>query len=69
MYYGAFYNTNLTGGHAVCINGYYIDGSHDILVMESLGGRYQRLHSDSQGRYVMSYTGMGNLYWDASLTV
>ena len=69
LMYGAFYNSQLTGGHAVCINGYYTDGSHDILIMESLGGCYDCIHPNSQGQYKMWRNGLGTLYWDASLVI
>lgn len=69
LLYGAFYNASFTNGHAVCVNGYYIDGSKGILIMESLGGSYKQLTANAAGQYKMNYTGLGNLTWEASLVV
>ena len=68
LLYGAFYDSGYTTGHAVCVNGYYIDGSEGILIMESLGGYYNQLLPDSGGTYWLNYSGLGNLSWEASLT-
>ena len=69
LLYAAFYDSEFTTGHAVCVNGYYIDGSEGILIMESLGGEYRQLLAGSSGKYKMNYTGLGNLNWEASLIV
>lgn len=69
LMYGAFYNSSFTNGHAVCVNGYYIDGSEGIMIMESLGGYYNQLLVGSSGKYKMNDTGLGNLNWETSLIV
>ncbi len=69
LLYGAFYDAGWKRGHAVCVNGYYINGSEGILIMESLGGTYKQLLANSSGTYLMNYTGIGNLSWQSSLVV
>lgn len=69
LLYGAFYNPQLTGGHAVCINGYYIDGNRDLAIMESYGGFYGCIHPSSNGGYKLWNQDLGILYWDASLSI
>lgn len=69
LLYGAFYNSEFDKGHAVCVNGYYIDGSERIMIMESLKGSYYQLMAGSSGKYEMNYTGLGNLNWETSLIV
>lgn len=61
LMYGAFYYADWSGGHAVPIMGYYVNGTNAIMVSESLGGNYKTIYPNNRGQYTLAAG--GTCYW------
>lgn len=71
--YSAWYNSDESLGHAVCIYGYSYDDEgagieESIAYMESLGGTTEWCDANRSGKYIMTIAGQ-NLTWSWSGTV
>ena len=64
--YAAFYDPDLTKGHAVAVCGYSDAGDYGIGVMETLTGTFKAITPSSPSKYpIRAYS--VNCYWTATL--